>query len=130
MSGRGSHGVVKLCPIEMFARDVRTLLQLHGGQLALQHFEAAYAQHFGVALVPASYGFPNTLALLRAIFHVAVIRGRAYRRTVVLCRQFEGQYLPHLLQGFPHTTEGAASIPPKVDLCKTLNIISDGSVVC
>ena len=90
VSSRSLESVVKLCPIEMFARDTRTLLQLHAGQLALQQFDTAYAEHFGVALVPASYGFPNTPALLHAISHVAVARGQGYRRTVVLCRQFEG----------------------------------------
>ena len=90
VSSRSLEGIVRLCPIEMFARDARTLLQLNGGQLALQQFEAAYAEHFGVALVPASYGFPNTPALLHAISHVAVTRGQGYGRTVVLCHQFEG----------------------------------------
>ena len=75
----------------MFARDTRTLLQVHQGKLALQHFEAAYAQHYGVNLVPASYGHPSVVALLQAIPHVVTIRGRGQRRTLLLCHSFQSK---------------------------------------
>ena len=83
--------MVKLCPVQMFARDVRTLLRLHQGRLALSHFEASYAQHFGVGLVAASYGYPSVVALLQAIPHVATIKGKSQRRTLLLCQDFQGQ---------------------------------------
>ncbi len=91
VTGTGDTAIIKLCPLQMFARDVRTLLRTYQGKLALNQFEAAYAQHFGVALVAASYGYPSTLALLQAISHVAVVRGKGYRSTVLLCQEFHGK---------------------------------------
>lgn len=86
------NAVVKLCALQQFARDVRTLLRCHQGKLSLAAFERAYAQHFGVALVPASYGQPSTAALLQAIPHVAQLRGKGYWRTVLLCHDYQGQF--------------------------------------
>ena len=69
--------------------------QYHGLKIQLNmdvfSFELAYAEHFGVALVPASYGYPSVAALLQAIPHVANIRGKGYRRTVLLCQDFQGE---------------------------------------
>ncbi|CAH1794385.1 unnamed protein product, partial [Owenia fusiformis] len=81
-------GSVKLCPIQMFARDVWTLLRAQNGRLLLQHFEAIYADHYGSSLIPATYGYPSLLALLQAIPHVVSIRGKGYRRTVMLNQDF------------------------------------------
>ena len=86
-------GLVKLCPLQMFARDMRTLLRQYQGKLALSQFEVAYAQHFGVGLVPASYGYPSVISLLQAIPHVAMIRGRGCKRMVLLCQDFQGQQI-------------------------------------
>ena len=80
--------IVKLSVLQQFARDTRTLLRAHQGRLALNMFEAAYAQHFGVSLVAASYGYPSTAALLQAIPHMATIRGKGFRRTVLLSQDF------------------------------------------
>lgn len=82
--------IVKLCPLQQFARDARSLLRRHDGRLALAGFDAAYAAHYGVALSPAAYGYPSTAALLQAIPHVANIRGKGYRRMVLLCHDFQG----------------------------------------
>ena len=86
-----SDTVVKLSILQQFARDTRILLRAHQGRLALNTFEAAYAQQFGVSLVAASYGYPSVAALLQAIPHVATIRGKGYRRTVLLSRHFQGK---------------------------------------
>ena len=75
----------------MFARDSRSLLRINQGRLPLNNFESAYASHFGVSLVPASYGFPSLVALLTAVPHVVTIRGKSYRRTVLLCQDFLGE---------------------------------------
>ena len=88
--GGGDCLVIELSTLQQFARDTRTLLRAHQGRLALNMFEAAYAQHFGVTLVAASYGYPSVAALLQAVPHMATIRGKGYRRTVLLSQDFQG----------------------------------------
>lgn len=84
--------VVKLCPVQMFARDARTLLLQHCGQLALARFEYMYLQHFHVSLSPAAYGHPNLISLLLAVPHVIALRGKSYRQqTVSLTPRFQGE---------------------------------------
>ena len=85
------NGTVKLSSLQRFARDVRTLLRCHQGRLSLSAVESAFSEHFGVALVPASYGYPSVAALLQAVPHVASIRGRGYRKSVLLCQDFQGE---------------------------------------
>ena len=93
MSSEGSgKAVVKLCPVQIFARDARTLLMQHRGQLALVHFECMYMQHFHVALSPASYGHPNLISLLLAVPHVIALRGKNYHQQIVtLTPRFQGK---------------------------------------
>ena len=84
--------VVKLCPVQMFARDARTLLMQHHGQLELVRFEYMYLQHFHVSLSPASYGQPNLLSLLLAVPHVIALRGKSYQQQIVmLTPRFHGK---------------------------------------
>ncbi len=83
-------GIVKLCPLQLFARDARSLLQASQCRLSVSQFEAAYAQYFGVALVTASYGYHSISALLQTIPHVVTLRGKGYRRTVLLNQDFHG----------------------------------------
>jgi len=84
--------VVKLCPVQIFARDARTLLMQHSGQLALVRFEYMYLQHFHVSLSPASYGHPNLISLLLAVPHVIALRGKSYHQQVVtLTPRFQGK---------------------------------------
>ena len=84
---------VRLTTLQLFARDARTILQANKGRLALQHFEAVYAQHFGVSLVPPAYGYPSVCALLQAVPHMATIRGKGYRRLVLLTQEFQGELI-------------------------------------
>ena len=91
ISSTDDSGTVKLPPLQQFARDIRTLLHSHQGRLALSQLEPAYAAYFGVALVPASYGYPCATALLQAIPHVVTVRGRAFRRTVFLNQEYNGK---------------------------------------
>ena len=81
---------MKLTALQEFARDMRTLLCTHQGRLTFNSVEGAYAAHFGVALVPASYGYPSLGALLSAIPHVITVRGKGYRRTVLLNQHYQG----------------------------------------
>ena len=99
VSGTHEDGMVKLCPLQMFARDVRTLLRDRQGKLTLSHFEATYAHHFGVRLVAASYGYPSVVALLQAIPHVTSIRGKGQRRMLLLSQDFHGQSTVHVFRG-------------------------------
>jgi len=76
----------------MFARDARTLLMQHHGQLELVRFEYMYLQHFHVSLSPASYGQPNLLSLLLAVPHVIALRGKSYQQQIVmLTPRFHGK---------------------------------------
>ena len=85
----GAH-VIKLHVLQQFARDTHALLRAHQGRLALNMFEVAYAQHFGISLVCAAYGYASIAALIQAIPHMATIRGKGYRRTVLLSQEFQG----------------------------------------
>ena len=88
----GCEPIVKLCPVQMFARDARSLLMQHDGKLALALFEYMYLQHFHVALSPATYGHPNLISLLLAVPHVIVLRGKSYRQQIVsLTPRFQGK---------------------------------------
>jgi len=83
--------IVKLCPVQMFARDARSLLMQHHGQLALARFEYMYLQQFHVSLSPAAYGHPNLISLLLAVPHVIALRGKNYRQQIVsLTPRFQG----------------------------------------
>jgi len=87
-----NEAVVKLSPVQTFARDARTLLLQHAGQLALAHFEYAYLQHFHVSLSPASYGHPNLVSLVLAVPHVIALRGKSYHQQMVtLTPRFRGK---------------------------------------
>ena len=86
-----SKAVVKLCPVQLFARDARTLLMQHRGQLAVVRFDYMYLQHFHVSLSPAAYGHPNLISLLLAVPHVIALRGKSYHQQVVsLTPRFQG----------------------------------------
>ena len=86
--------VVKLCPVQMFARDARSLLMQHHGQLALARFEYMYLQQFHVSLSPAAYGHPNLISLLLAVPHVIALRGKNYRQQIVsLTPRFQGDII-------------------------------------
>ena len=91
--GVDAKATVKLCAVQMFARDARTLLMQHtGGHVALSHFERAYSQYFGVNLAPASYGYPSLVALIQAVPLVLTLRGKTYhRRLVMLTPRFQGK---------------------------------------
>jgi len=87
-----SDAVVKLCPVQTFARDARTLLLQHRGQLELMRFEYMYWQYFHVSLLPASYGHPNLISLLLAVPHVIALRGKSYHQQIVtLTPRFQGK---------------------------------------
>ena len=88
--------LVKLCPLQQFARDVRNFLSSLGGKILLSQFEEAYAQHFGISLVPASYGQPSVLALLQAIPNMVMVRGKGFHRMVLLLQNLKGAYLMEL----------------------------------
>lgn len=95
VSDNKESSVVKLCPLQQFARDVRNLLSSLGGKILLSQFEEAYAQHFGINLVPASYGQPSVLALLQAIPNMVMVRGKGFHRTVLLLQNLKGEMIFH-----------------------------------
>jgi hypothetical protein len=84
--------LVKLCPLQMFARDVRSLLLANQNHIPLCNFEAAFSNFFGVNLIPASYGFPTTVDLLFAIPHVVSLHGKGLKRMVWLQQSFQSEF--------------------------------------
>ncbi|XP_013410407.1 meiosis regulator and mRNA stability factor 1 isoform X2 [Lingula anatina] len=113
VTGEGNRRVVKLQPLQMFAREVRLLLRSNQGKIGLQQFESAYEGQFMVQLKPVRYGFASLMALLQAIPHVATIRGKGYRKTVLLSQDFIGklsQYIPpSQIQGLDGSTAGRSN---------------------
>jgi len=76
----------------MFARDARSLLMQHHGQLAVARFEYVFLQHFHVSLSPSAYGHPSLISLLLAVPHVIALRGKSYRQQFVsLTPRFQGE---------------------------------------
>lgn len=113
-------------PLQMFARDLLTLLHEAGGRMLLLNFDTAYLDRFGkfsahwilirymvminsmqawtlesfyyseylyencffsgVACRPATYGFPNIVALVQALGDLVAVRGRGTKRILVLNR--------------------------------------------
>ncbi|CAD5122555.1 DgyrCDS10969 [Dimorphilus gyrociliatus] len=115
--------IVRLQPLQLFARDVRTLLLQAGGRMSAANLEEAYSSHFGVVLVPATYGRSNLLALLDAVPHVVVVhvRGRGQKRTISLtqafCRRenYEEKTFEKATKKKPTSLDMAASYLPDID---------------
>lgn len=90
--GRGIAGLsmVSLCPLIIFARQLRSLLLRTRGRLMLAILDAMYRRHFGVALSPEAFGYPSLLTLVSAVSFVAVLRGRGARATLFLSQDYLG----------------------------------------
>ncbi|XP_042864024.1 meiosis regulator and mRNA stability factor 1-like isoform X3 [Penaeus japonicus] len=84
--GEGEEAKISLVPLQMFARDLLTLLHEAGGRMLLLNFDTAYLDRFGVACRPATYGFPNIVALVQALGDLVAVRGRGTKRILVLNR--------------------------------------------
>ncbi|XP_052765793.1 meiosis regulator and mRNA stability factor 1-like isoform X2 [Mya arenaria] len=89
ISGDDESGVISLTPLQTLARDLRTLLQIHG-KITLSHLERLFYKRYCVELKPALYGFQTTVALLMAIPHVVTIKGKGNRRMVHLSGDLQG----------------------------------------
>ncbi|XP_071550871.1 meiosis regulator and mRNA stability factor 1 isoform X2 [Panulirus ornatus] len=86
IEGEGDDAKIHLVPLQIFARDLLTLLHEAGGRMLLSNFDTAYLDRFGVACRPATYGFPNIVALVQAIGDLVTVRGRGTKRILVLNR--------------------------------------------
>lgn len=76
--------IIKLTPLEIFARDVYLLMISCDGKLPLNSFENAYLRMYGTAVQPAVYGYQTISALLQAIPQTVVIRGKPPKRIILL----------------------------------------------
>lgn len=76
--------IIKLTPLEIFARDVYLLMISCEGKLPLNSFENAYLRMYGTAVQPAVYGYQTISALLQAIPQTVVIRGKPPKRIILL----------------------------------------------
>ncbi len=83
--------MVHLCPLILFARQLRFLLLRTRGRLMLNILETMYRRHFGVALCPEAYGYPSLLTLVNAVSFVAVVRGRGARAILLLSQDYLGR---------------------------------------
>ncbi|KAK7082553.1 hypothetical protein SK128_020988 [Halocaridina rubra] len=77
---------IHLVPLQVFARDLLTLLHEAGGRMLMMNFDTAYLDRFGVACRPATYGFPNVVALVQTLGDLVSIRGRGTKRILILNR--------------------------------------------
>ncbi|KAM7536292.1 hypothetical protein Aperf_G00000083487 [Anoplocephala perfoliata] len=83
--------VVQLCPLILFARQLRFLLMRTRGRLMMNLVEQMYLRHFGVALSPEAYGYPSLVTLINAVNFVVVVRGRGSRATLFLAQDYLGK---------------------------------------
>lgn len=83
--------IVRFVPLLMFSRQVHILLNENGGRLLCGNLESFYAERFGIPLRPSNYGLPSIIALLQAIHHSFVIRGKGIRRVMTLHRDMAGE---------------------------------------
>ncbi|KAK3875906.1 hypothetical protein Pcinc_019252 [Petrolisthes cinctipes] len=86
VEGEGETGQINLVPLQVFARDLLTLLQQAGGRMLLLSFDKAYLDRYGVPCRPARYGFPNLVALVQALGDMVSVMGRGTKRVMVLNR--------------------------------------------
>ncbi|XP_042240421.1 meiosis regulator and mRNA stability factor 1-like isoform X2 [Homarus americanus] len=86
IEGEGNDAKISLVPLQIFARDLLTLLHEAGGRMLLLNFDTAYLDRYGVACRPAAYGFPNIVALVQALGDLVTVRGRGTKRILVLHR--------------------------------------------
>ena len=80
----GNDAIIKLTPIELFARDAYFLLMWCDGKLPLNSFENAYLRMYGTAVQPASFGYQTSQALLQAIPQTVVLRGQPPKRIIMI----------------------------------------------
>ncbi|VDM33239.1 unnamed protein product [Hydatigera taeniaeformis] len=83
--------MVQLCPLILFARQLRFLLVRTRGRLMLNLLEQMYQRHFGIALCPEAYGYPSILTLIHAIDFVVAVRGRGARAILFLAQDYLGK---------------------------------------
>ncbi|XP_045606696.1 meiosis regulator and mRNA stability factor 1 isoform X2 [Procambarus clarkii] len=86
IEGEAEDSKICLVALQIFARDLLTLLHEAGGRMLLLNFDTAYLDRFGVACRPAAYGFPNIVALVQALGDLVAVRGRGTKRILVLNR--------------------------------------------
>ncbi|XP_066944259.1 meiosis regulator and mRNA stability factor 1 isoform X6 [Macrobrachium rosenbergii] len=86
IEGEEDNAKIRLVPVQIFARDMLTLMHEAGGRMLLLNFDTAYLDRFGVACRPATYGFPNIVALVQSLGDLVAVRGRGTKRILVLNR--------------------------------------------
>ncbi|KAB7499816.1 Meiosis arrest female protein 1-like protein [Armadillidium nasatum] len=95
IQGEGEEEEIKLVPLQIFARDLLILLNEAGGRMLLLNFESFYLNRFEVACRPANLGFPNLTALLQSFSDFVSIKGKRFKRIIVLNKDKVPQ-LPNL----------------------------------
>lgn len=83
--------IIRFIPIHLFSRQAHLMLNENGGRIPLLSFETCYLERFGVHCRPSTYGHSSILALLQAIPHLIVIRGRGPRRMITLHKEIGGK---------------------------------------
>lgn len=80
---------VQLTSLQLFARDVYRLLSMSEGRLALGSFEAMYLRTLGTAVQPTQYGYQSVVALLQAIPHTVLIRGKGNKQILTFNKEIQ-----------------------------------------
>ncbi|KAL5962276.1 Meiosi regulator and mRNA stability factor 1 [Taenia solium] len=93
--------MVLLCPLILFARQLRFLLMRTRGRLMLNLVEQMYRRHFGVALCPEAYGYPSLLTLVHAVNFVVVVKGRGTRAILFLAQDYLGKLAWNIVYKIP-----------------------------
>merc|ERR550519_1972067 len=75
---------VQLIPLQILARNIRSVLLQQNKKLSLEELETEYFNSYGGTINPHDHGFPNMEALLAAIPETVSVRGRGSRKLVGL----------------------------------------------
>lgn len=79
--------------MQLFAQDIYRLLMTSEGRLLLTSLEAAYLRLFSTAIQPAVYGYQSVIALLTAISHTVLIKGKPPKRYIELNKELASKLL-------------------------------------
>lgn len=82
--GNVHSAVVKLVPIQMFARDVYRLLLSGDGRLPFSQFDNAFLKAYGTVVQPSVFGYQSSISLLQSISHTVHLRGKHQKRFLLL----------------------------------------------
>ena len=85
--------VARLAPVIVFCRLVHALVNENGGKLPLASLESRFLERFGSPIRPSVYGFSSLHALLLAVQHLIILRGKGSKRFISMHKIISGKNL-------------------------------------